>query len=1113
MANPRLLTIKGPDNQNQDIRLTSKVAITENDADSGVAQDIAASQVMEQTLSVNFQATTEEENTLQFTNNGKEIDTLISNGGGNIQLNKFDINLIQVQQDLASNDEITQLILTLSEADPRIDISGATRISAYSWLIDDPENLSKLSIKAPNNYNKTVTVTIGARVVDKGVIADDQVNDISAPIYISKELSLDFEGNRDEANGDGNSGHAHDPAIISIADFDIQAQEDGVIPLGSQIEENLTLSETESRGSNKDDTRDDDDDDARDDEDNARDDDDDDEDDARDDDDDDDEDDDRDDDDDDQRDNNRRNSKDRDDNDIEESEEGSSRDASAHSNDMLTIAINADSVPDGVELQGFTYDFVLDEYVSYVSIDAGVPDLSALTALLPRNFSGELELDMRFATSDTVSGGVYHLPPLDVNNALTYQAQHIDITPVVDGIVSMDLSADSANVSIGGAYENTPLDLDLATVFSDKSIDITAGGVESLSGEISLRVDANQGVFVDLHNQELGSEIIISADEIDQYRLKPAIDLSGRINIDISGNVVDSTTINNAIVTDTQAFTVTTSIDVIAVNSEMTWDIPQTPLLGSEDQPLALIGIAGSLSDIDGSEQILSVQLTGVPNGFTILGAANNGGGVWTIKVPANQESFDLSSVQVQPAKNFNGEVEIGITVFSKEDSLLEPKEHNSSIQLNYVPIADGVQFDLSADKGTINLAGTEGDIIELPVDAELLESSEQMQVTLTGLPADDVIRIELPENADGEVKYDAYTNSWIVTTVAGVSVSSLLLYTQDTNSENTSYKHIHFDIRAVDNGVVASGNLAINKDISLTLEAVHHDEINLIAGENEYNAPTGSVPLSDLHLHITDTSLSQDVQNIYVKIENLPSGAQVVNSGVPLTVEEDGSYTVNAGDLANAYIQGLTQDIRLDVTAHGSLLGEDEASLTSHISVHVSQNLIATGSGTLSGGVGDDSLLASDQGNTLVGNLGNDILIGGEGADLLLGGLGADNLTGHSGHDTFSWSEEDFSSDHLDTVMDFELGFDHLDFGELFHTEDEDELSALLNEYMTANFDPDDGRLHLTVSSVDKSAEQEVVFDNLTPTSFGEGSLTLSSSSMDIITQLMESHSFADTY
>ena len=82
-------------------------------------------------------------------------------------------------------------------------------------------------------------------------------------------------------------------------------------------------------------------------------------------------------------------------------------------------------------------------------------------------------------------------------------------------------------------------------------------------------------------------------------------------------------------------------------------------------------------------------------------------------------------------------------------------------------------------------------------------------------------------------------------------------------------------------------------------------------------------------------------------------------------------------------------------------------------------------GDDLLDGGNGDDVAIGGSGNDTLAGGLGADALIGDDGDDTLEGGGGNDFLVGGAGADEFILG----SADGSDTIADFELGVDTIDF------------------------------------------------------------------------------------
>lgn len=84
-----------------------------------------------------------------------------------------------------------------------------------------------------------------------------------------------------------------------------------------------------------------------------------------------------------------------------------------------------------------------------------------------------------------------------------------------------------------------------------------------------------------------------------------------------------------------------------------------------------------------------------------------------------------------------------------------------------------------------------------------------------------------------------------------------------------------------------------------------------------------------------------------------------------------------------------------------------------------------------LRGGSQDDTLLGDQNNDTLFGDAGNDSLDGGQGNDTLTGGAGNDSLNGGiGGIDVFDFN---LTSEGIDIIQDFSLGFDRIDLSTIF--------------------------------------------------------------------------------
>jgi Ca2+-binding RTX toxin-like protein len=80
-------------------------------------------------------------------------------------------------------------------------------------------------------------------------------------------------------------------------------------------------------------------------------------------------------------------------------------------------------------------------------------------------------------------------------------------------------------------------------------------------------------------------------------------------------------------------------------------------------------------------------------------------------------------------------------------------------------------------------------------------------------------------------------------------------------------------------------------------------------------------------------------------------------------------------------------------------------------------------------GGAGADVLVGGEGNDNLNGGEGNDVVRGGDGNDTLAGGTGNDNLGGGAGSDLFVFDYRNGAESGFDTVIDFSVGEDRLQF------------------------------------------------------------------------------------
>ncbi|WP_208161068.1 M10 family metallopeptidase C-terminal domain-containing protein [Shewanella algae] len=528
--------------------------------------------------------------------------------------------------------------------------------------------------------------------------------------------------------------------------------------------------------------------------------------------------------------------------------------------DEFTLVIKAADLPAGASISGTEFNFVNGEYVIKVPVAAdGSVDLSGVQLNLPTDFAGDFELKVKYVTTDTVSGDVKEQEdslPIRVTPVVDIPGNggDNDMTPQV-GISVVGTSGlnddrqplkpgETEQVYDGIAYEDGLITLDLSASVADISQTLEEG-LEQITG-ITLTVDPAMGSFIDANGQAVNS---ITVTDPGQIQFKPAPDFSGKVDIGVKVEITDTALMDQTggdTVTDSGSFETQVSFDVVAVNDALDFKGTDNPITGDEDSKIPLTGIGGSVVDIDGSEQIVSIKLTQVPDGFVIEGAVNNGNGEWSISVPAGQTDFNLDQVKVIPPKDFSGSVDLNLVVYTKEDSLTVPAEHNTSISVVVNPIADGIDSDIKP-----TASGNENDSsgITLELNIEALDDKatlnnpgsnvqenapEQLKLVISNVP--DSSFFELPPGVPGNVSKQA-DGTWLVE-VAQSDLDSLIFHSVDANSNNWDGR-LDLDIRAVDNGVEAEDNKALKQSIQVQVAPDNDAPENQMATQLETDEDT----------------------------------------------------------------------------------------------------------------------------------------------------------------------------------------------------------------------------------------------------------------------------------
>ena len=149
-----------------------------------------------------------------------------------------------------------------------------------------------------------------------------------------------------------------------------------------------------------------------------------------------------------------------------------------------------------------------------------------------------------------------------------------------------------------------------------------------------------------------------------------------------------------------------------------------------EDQPISL-DITPQLTDVDGSESISAITITGVPTGASLSLGTDSGGGTWTITDPA--DLADLANLTLTPPADSNVDFSLGVTATSTENDGDSATSTVATLNVDLVGVADVPTVSV-----TDVVAAPEDQVISLDITPQLtdVDGSESISaITITGVP------------------------------------------------------------------------------------------------------------------------------------------------------------------------------------------------------------------------------------------------------------------------------------------------------------------------------------------------------------------------------------------
>ncbi|MDM7976103.1 MAG: Ig-like domain-containing protein [Thalassospira xiamenensis] len=637
-------------------------------------------------------------------------------------------------------------------------------------------------------------------------------------------------------------------------------------------------------------------------------------------------------------------------------------DASGSEDSAITLDIDA-GLTDSSEVLSVTISGVPEGATLSAGTDNGdgswtlsAADLNGLTITPADDFSGSFDLTVTAQSADgddvaTSSGTIT-----------------VDVTGVAD--------APTLGVSDASGSEDSAIALDIDAGLTDSSevLTVTINGVPE-GATLSAGTDNGDGSWT------------LSPDQLAGLTIKPADDFSGSFELGVTATSADGS--------DVATTTGSITVDVAGVADAPTLDVSDTS--GSEDSAITL-DIDAGLTD---SSEVLTVTISGVPEGAALSAGTDNGDGTWTLS------TADLNGLTITPAVDFSGSFDLAVTAQSADGSDIATT--TGSITVDVAGVADAPTLDLS------DASGDEGNAVALDIDAGLTDSSETLTIIISGVPGGATLSAGT-DNGNGTWTLSAAQLSGLSLTPASdyfgtfeLTVSAQSRDGSDT-ATTTAILLVTIEEEAADPNETrwgsesdeifqtGSGNDTIGAGGG-------HDTIWTNAGNDTIWAGNGN---DVIYAGDGDDSITGDGGNDYI---NAGAGNDIVHGG-------EGTNTIYAGE-GNDYVTGGSGDDKIHASGGDNIVYAGEG--TNTVQTGEGNDTIYTGSGrdTIVGGDGNNIVNAGEGDNRIWTGTGNDTIsvgsdddyidagdgdntiTGGEGRNTILGGSGDDSITTGSGKDT----------------------------------------------------------------------------------------------------------------
>ncbi|MGJ3259318.1 MAG: LamG-like jellyroll fold domain-containing protein [Rhodospirillales bacterium] len=521
-------------------------------------------------------------------------------------------------------------------------------------------------------------------------------------------------------------------------------------------------------------------------------------------------------------------------------------------------------------------------------------DADGNDVILPPNETGTYELSAAQLNNLRLVGSPDDSD--DINLEFSAQVRDGEATETVFGSATVELVAKADVPSVNGSaeigIEDQPVSINFDIDKNDVSehiTDVTLTGIPEGSKLAIEYTDPDSGeksmVSIPVVNGAASIPLGFLGEDMstENLQLTPPAHLSGVFDLQLNVTSTEPTNGDTAVNNFNLPLEITAVADElgVTVNGNQVLDGDTVSVNALEDGAFGL-DISAMTEDTDGSE-VISITISGVPNGALLSAGTDNGDGTWTLSPE------DADGLSITPPLNSDVDFDLGVTVTNVDNNQdVTTLEANVSVGLEAVADAANLAVDSSIE-------GVEDFLIPIgeSIDASLADTdgSESLSITIAGLPEGSTLSAGT-DNGDG---------SW---TVTPAQLSGLTM---------TPALHIS---GAFDLTVTATTTEAANGDTAVVSQQIG---LNILpdpdAPEVNVTSVLGNEDLAiplNIGAELVDTDGSETLS---VSISGVPNGA-LLSAGTQVS---EGVWEVDPADLAELKITppaDSNEDFNLTVTA-----------------------------------------------------------------------------------------------------------------------------------------------------------------------------------------------------